>query len=387
MEAARKSRHLARRLGREHPEALLVVAGCDVELEAKAFAEMARRPLLLGNQEKDAVVARVLAALGESGPEPAMEPVEALRRVRGKTRAFVKVQDGCRHACTYCVVWRARGPERSRPVAEVIAEVRRLVARGIEEIVLTGVQVGAWRGGEGQALPGLVAAILAETEVRRLRLSSVEPWSLSAQWWPLWAEGRLCPHLHVPIQSGSDAVLARMGREVPAAAIMGLVEEARAAIAGLTVGTDVIAGFPGESAVQWQETLAVLEALRPAQVHVFPFSARPGAVAAKMAGQVALEVRRARAAEAQDVAQRLRGEVLLAQVGEVRQVLWERVSRRDGIERWGGYTENYLWLEVEVAAGWVRRNQVSPVRVVAVQGDALVGRLVGGAEDHGVEVR
>ena len=214
----------------------------------------------------------------------------------GRTRAFVKVQDGCHNHCTFCIVTVARGEERSRPATEVVAEINGLHRAGYQEAVLTGVHLGGYGRDRGEDLYSLVTALLAGTTIPRLRLSSLEPFDLDASFFALWGQsaGRLMPHLHLPAQSGSDLILRRMARRNRVADFEALASAARAHIPGLTLTTDLIAGFPGEGEEQFAETLAFARRIGFAHMHVFPYSARAGTAAARFAGQVPEAERRRR---------------------------------------------------------------------------------------------
>jgi len=366
-EAERKSRQLLRRLRRENPRAEIIVTGCYAELDASlgGWAETASR--VVGNAAKRALI-------GEPGQVAAPVAGAAGPRPRGgRTRALVRVQEGCDNRCAYCVVWKLRGPQMSRPAAAILNEVQELVREGRQEVVLTGVHTGAY-GRDGsepgvEDLSALVRLLLARTEIARIRLSSIEPWDLAHLDLSLWDDSRLCRHLHVPLQSGSDAVLGRMGRRYTTAQYEQLVRGLQAAIPDLAVTTDVIAGFPGASQSDHESTLRLAHRCGFARMHVFPYSERPGTEAAGMAGQVAPEVRRRRASELRRLAAELRQRFEEAQLGKTAEVLWER--RRGG--RWQGLTSNYVsvWAECESDV----RNIVKPTLLV-VRGEAGVIGLI-----------
>jgi threonylcarbamoyladenosine tRNA methylthiotransferase MtaB len=212
-DAARKSRQSIRRIHRANPQAKLVVSGCYATLnQQEAEAEMGV-DLVIGNQDKDKLVDLALSELNlDSMPAQATEPGEFSLFTRGRQRAFVKVQDGCRYRCTFCIVTVARGEEKSRPVAAVIEEINHLHRQGISEVVLTGVHLGGYGSDLDCNLAELIKAVLAQTNIPRIRLGSLEPWELSGDFFELFDNPRLMPHLHLPLQSGSDSVLRRMAR-------------------------------------------------------------------------------------------------------------------------------------------------------------------------------
>ncbi|MDX1594952.1 MAG: tRNA (N(6)-L-threonylcarbamoyladenosine(37)-C(2))-methylthiotransferase MtaB, partial [Gammaproteobacteria bacterium] len=332
-EAVRKSRRMIRRARRANPAARLVVTGCYGTLERDEAGALLGVDRVVDNRDKHDLLTRVApaAAPGERGAVAVAPP----RLGRGRDRAFVKVQDGCRHRCSYCVVTLARGEERSRPVAELVGEVAALHASGVNEVVLTGVHVGGYGSDTGGSLAGLVAALLADTDLPRLRLASLEPWAIDDALLACYADTRLLPHLHLPLQSGSDRVLRRMARRCRRDAFRALVARVRDAVPGIHLTTDVIAGFPGEREADWRESLALVEEIAFGDLHVFPFSPRDGTRAATLSDPVPTAVRRRRAAEMQALGDRLRRTHLEAQVGRVAAVLLEGEA---GASPAAGYT-------------------------------------------------
>lgn len=388
-EAARKSRQILRRGQRLNPGARLVVSGCLATLEAQTLARESGIDLVIANADKDRLVAIALATLAiPTMPELAVTDPAGLLFRRGRQRAFVKVQDGCRYQCTFCITTQARGAERSRPADEVVAAVRRLQRGGIQEVVLTGVHLGGYgRAGDDTAgldLAGLVARLLAETEIPRLRLGSLEPWDLPEPFWGLFANPRLMPHLHLPLQSGSDAILKCMARRCKTAEFARLLETGRAAVPGLNVTTDIIVGFPGETEQDWQQTLEVAESMGFGDIHVFGYSPRAGTPAAGLPGRVPAEVLKARCLELQSLAARLRLRVLHAQVGRRVQVLCEGAGEPGGGEVRLGYTPNYLPIRLRPARSR-GEGRLSEVVVTGVDPDepVLVGEVVPEADRDG----
>ncbi len=432
-EAARQSRQLARQMARANPAARLVVTGCYATLEAETVAALPNVELVVGNQRKEKLWAlikegsrNVLRAGDRCGsPADSTEASDAIPDARhlptttgaeyalrtthhaSRTRAFVKAQDGCRNRCTFCIVSAARGAERSRPAAEVVAEVNALHAEGYQEAVLTGVHLGGYGSDLGQDLRALVVALLADTTIPRLRLSSLEPFDLAPAFFDLWAEsdGRLMPHLHLPAQSGSDAVLRRMARRNRVAHFEALVDAARACIPGVTVTTDLIAGFPGETEADFADTMAFVRRAGFAHMHIFPYSARAGTAAARFGGQLLRAERKRRVHVLAELDAELGATVRSAFVGQVRPVLWENrdlslhssspagllaselASREAGkrhgeIGIWSGLTDNYLRVLAAVPAGLDLHNRIVPVRLAHLNGVDLWGEIPadGGSE-------
>ena len=403
--AARKSRQLARQLARTNPHARLVLTGCHVTVAPDEVKSLPNVALVVPNAEKERLVALAEFEIHNSNlqsrisnlPPPNSKfqcPIENRKSAienhksetihptseipHPRTRAFVKIQDGCNMSCSYCIIPLARGKERSRSHEEIVAEVKWLVGAGYKEIVLTGVQISAYEDCEANlkfALRDLVAAILAETDVPRLRLSSIAPWDVDESLLALWRDPRLCRHLHLSLQSGCDAVLQRMRRPYTTAQLARVAELAREHIPDVGITTDVIVGFPGESEAEFEQSLGFVETMRFSRVHVFPYSPRAGTLAATMP-QVANAVRESRASRMQVVADASLGAFARRFVGRTMQVLWETSAddrlptADDGGQRsavgglWSGYTDNYIRV-FTASATWLM-NQIASARLVDV---------------------
>ena len=248
---------------------------------------------VIPNSEKDALVDLIFGVEKTGGLSTGRVPLEGRRR---RTRAFIKVQDGCDNHCTFCITRLARGCSRSISIDQVVADINYAIAGGTHEVVLTGVQIGSW-GRELQPnarLSNLVGNILRETQIQRLRISSIEPWEVDDELISLWRDPRLCRHFHLPLQSGSSSVLKRMARKTSQHEYKTLVENIRAEIPGVSITTDVIVGFPGESYAEFEETCAFIDSIGFSGGHVFLYSARPGTPAAGYPDQVLHTVRRRR---------------------------------------------------------------------------------------------
>jgi threonylcarbamoyladenosine tRNA methylthiotransferase MtaB len=401
--AAGKSRRRLRVLRRANPGARLVLTGCYADLVGAGLADVDgpgtdTLDLVVCNAEKDALVSRVQAELRASpaadgsapgtSPNPLAPPDRGREVVCARTRPLVKIQDGCDNACAYCIVHRLRGSQRSRPRQEIVDEVLALRRAGYQEVVLTGVHAGAYGRERGEDLAGLVRELLdalgpQETRPRmRIRLSSIEPWDLRALSFALWQDRRLCRHLHLPLQSGSDAVLARMKRHYTTAQYATWVAQARERIPGLAVTTDVIAGLPGETPEEHAASAAFCEGMGFARMHVFTYSARPGTPAAEMPDQVPLRERRARAAELKAVGRCSAAAYRERFIGQTLEVVIEkRRARGSGVEGWWtGLTDNYVRVYVQSAREL--GNSVRAVRLCEPLARGLRGELV---EENGRE--
>lgn len=379
--AGRKSRQIVRQLRRANPRAAIVVTGCYAELEPDALHALGV-DRVVGNQDKDRLPA-ILAAEGLLTPGDPLPADDAtafdLPAEHSHTRAFVKVQDGCDNKCTFCIVTVARGAGRSRPLAEVVDHVQRLVDQGYHEAVLSGVHLGSYGHdlGDARGLHTLVRAILTHTDLPRLRLSSLEPWDLDAAFFALWADSRLQPHLHLPLQSGSDATLRRMARKTTRASYRRLLAEARAAIPGVAISTDVIVGFPGESAAQHAESLAFIEEMAFSRLHIFRYSRRKGTAAAGMPGHLGKAVLAERSQQMHELGARLEQAFMQRVVGRTVPVLWEHSEPFGFGQRWSGLSPRYLRVLLETTTTRDLRNTVTPTTLQAVQPGALIGHVPG----------
>lgn len=261
-----------------------------------------------------------------------------------RTRVQMKVQDGCDNRCTYCIVPYVRGKSRSRSIASVVEHVRRKVRAGFQEIVLTGIHLGDYHpeDDEQRDLGNLISALLQETEIARIRVSSLEPEDFRLEWLELWENPRMCRHFHLPMQSGSDAILRRMARRYNSERYRTIITTAKRLIPGVAISTDIITGFPGETDEDFEQTYRMAQELEFAKMHVFRFSARQGTAAARMRGQIKDEVKKARSQRLLDLneeqSQRFRQQFL----GETVQVLIEQRKH----DCWEGLTDNYLRVEI-----------------------------------------
>jgi threonylcarbamoyladenosine tRNA methylthiotransferase MtaB len=365
----------------------IIPTGCWATLQPREAAALPNVLKVVTNNLKDHLVAETLTLNPSPLPLPSfdLEPLarQPLPGLHRRTRAFIKVQDGCDNHCTFCITTIARGEGRSRPLADVLLDIQSALNGGTREIVLTGVHLGSWGQDFGRHLKDLVTAILRETDTPRLRLSSLEPWDLDADFFSLWdpssrpngQSGRLMPHLHLPLQSGCESTLKRMARKTTPESFRGLVAAARQIMPEVAVTTDIIAGFPGETEEEFAESLDFVRALDFAGGHVFTYSSRPGTGAARMKGQVRPEVRKKRnhiLREALDLSERSYREKF---VGRKMSVLWESTAE---LGEWGwqmeGWTENYL--RVKAIASSPRWNEIDNVSVDEARMDGLKGVIL-----------
>ncbi len=379
----RKSRDLLREMLEENAGAVVVVTGCYAERGREEIAARGDRVVVLGNRDKEKIP-DLLEGMADPGrtaeisrmdesEQDRIRPASGISFFQGHDRAFVKIQDGCDHFCSYCIVPHVRGGPRSRPVPEILAEARRLSAAGIREIVLTGINVGSFDAGDGRGLPSLLDRLEEIGDIGRIRLSSIEPVYVTDELLDqMAASSRLCRHLAVPLQSGDDEILRRMNRHYLAADYVRLVERIRGRIPEIALTTDCLVGFPGESGENFRRTLDVVEKTAPARVHIFPYSRRPGTPAAESGGELPPTVIRERYQRLQELARRIARDYRRRFVGATREVLVE--SRRD--KKTGllaGYTDNYLRAVFPGNDDLMRR--LVPVRITGADGEGLQGEV------------
>ncbi|MDD4904397.1 MAG: MiaB/RimO family radical SAM methylthiotransferase [Candidatus Bipolaricaulis sp.] len=371
--AERKARQAARRIRAMHPEARIVLVGCLADAVERGLAQFAEADLLAGNAWKTHPEELVAAArqgrrgLLPRGPAGSLD-AERAGAPADRVRAYLKVQDGCSHACTYCRPTLVRGPSRSKSADAAFAEAAALVAAGVPELVVTGVDLADY-GGRDRALPTLLLRLLELRNLRRVRLASLNIDGVSdALLAAFRSDDRLCRHFHLPAQSGDDAILAAMGRPYTAAVYRDVVARVRDALPNATFGTDLIVGFPGESDDALERTCRLIEDVRFSNLHVFRYSPRPGTPAAALAGVVPVEAERRRAERVADAWRPVRERLLDGRRGRVEDVL---VEERTGRQH-RGYTSDYI--RVTFDASTARPVGVEhPVRITRTLPDGLEG--------------
>lgn len=357
--AEKKSRNMLRRAVAANPQTYLAATGCYVQMKPDEAAAIVGVDLVLGANEKERLFA--LASAGAAAKQaggaaqqrqvlPARESkiyreIGNINSRTSRTRAFVKIEDGCNQFCTYCIVPHVRGPVRSRPLAAVLAEIAALAADGYREVVLTGIHTGAYGAdfGERDGFAALVEQAAATPGLARLRLGSIEPHEVSDRLLALAAGNPvICPHFHIPLQAATDEILRAMGRTYDMAFYFDLAARIRAALPEAAITTDIIAGFPGETPELFAAGLANIRKLALADAHIFPYSRRPGTPAAALDGQVPNVEKNARAARIAEVVGASRRAYRSRFLGREIVFLAERVQQRDGIAGACGYTADYL---------------------------------------------
>lgn len=338
-EADKKSKKLINRLHNQNPSANLVVTGCHATLNKEQLADNLGVDLIMSNDQKDSLVEHSLDYF-DLDKTLQKQHVEHSIFKRGRQRAFIKVQDGCRYRCTFCIVTIARGAEQSRSKQAIISEINTLHAQGVQECVLTGVHVGGYGSDIDSNLYELIYDILDKTSIPRIRLASVEPWDLPLQFFSLFDNDRLMPHMHLPIQSGSDTVLRRMARRCKTNEFSAIVEKAKTAVEHFNITTDVIVGFPGETEQEWKESYEYIKNTGFGSLHIFTYSPREGTKAAKLDNQIDQVVKKQRSKQLHELEIKLKHQSMNALVGQSCDVMWENESS-DGSGIWQGHTPHF----------------------------------------------
>ncbi len=334
--ADRKSRHLLRAAHRSNAKTIVVATGCYTQRKSRELAAINGVDMVVGNDEKMNII-----PLMQSTGYPAIQNDSRREQLSGninhiKNRAFVKAQDGCSNFCAYCIVPLVRGPEKSVAVGEIIAQINEKVTHGYKEVVITGTEIGSYHDDEINLI-GLIKKILDETSIERLRISSLQPHHITPQLTELWHNRRLCPHLHLPLQSGSNNILRAMKRRYSIKEYGNAISLLRK-IPDVAITTDVIVGFPGESVDDFEESFNFYKYMNFARVHVFPFSLRPGTQAADMNGQINAMIKKQRSQLMITLAEQSAKKFKKKFLGEMRYVLWEKEI--NGV--WSGLTANYI---------------------------------------------
>jgi threonylcarbamoyladenosine tRNA methylthiotransferase MtaB len=361
--AERKSRHLLRLARRRNPSTRLIAIGCYAQRAPAELARIEGVELVLGNDRKMNLL-KLLGVPQGTGKAAVSSGLRAARR----TRAFLKVQDGCKNFCAYCIVPFLRNRLQNVPEEKVVALVQRLVADGYREVVLTGTEIGSYERNNVN-LEGLIRRILADTAVPRLRLSSLQPHHISPSLVRLWQDAHLCPHFHLSLQSGSDGVLKRMKRCYTAVGYRQAVELIRSSVPEVAVTSDVIVGFPGETDAEFQETVDFCREMQFARIHVFPFSPRPATAAATMPHQVPTGVTKERVNRMLSLAKESSKAFIERFIGRSFEVLWEQRSGNV----WSGLTGNYI--KVYTRSKKDLTNIITPVKLLKLYRDGVYGEV------------
>ncbi|HID55342.1 TPA: tRNA (N(6)-L-threonylcarbamoyladenosine(37)-C(2))-methylthiotransferase MtaB [Candidatus Poribacteria bacterium] len=370
----RKARKLIRHIHRLHPEAFIVVTGCYAERAAREISSIEGVGLILGNREKEKIADRIATALGIKTDLPCEGRLQ-VERFDGQTRATVKVEDGCDSFCAYCIIPFVRGPVRSRPINEAVAEVERLALAGHREIVVTGIHLGAYGrdwGGE-PSLVDLLGRIKEVDGIERVRLSSLEPMDVTDELIALMSsDPKFAHHLHISLQSGSDRILKLMRRNYTADQFAEIVDKARAAMPDIGITTDIIVGFPGEREEDFRASYEFAEKMRFSRIHVFRFSPRPGTPAARMSDRVPPNVIKRRSEEMIALGRRLMSQFAESLVETRQKVLLEEESETGMLS---GFTGNYV--RAIVKAPLEMKGRMAEIFIEDHMDEKVIGRIEG----------
>jgi threonylcarbamoyladenosine tRNA methylthiotransferase MtaB len=382
-----KARQALRAARRANAKSLIIATGCYAERAAQDLEQLGPAILVMGNTRKDQLVSTVTATLADrdgTRSEPSQGPQEAVLAgierdqlevdtvlaTSGRNRAMIKIQEGCDQVCAYCIVPKVRGRGRSVPPDTVLQQIIDRADQGCREVVLTGTQLGTYGYDiAGASLLKLLQRILAESAVPRIRVSSLQAQEITPDLLELWADRRLCPHFHVPLQSGSDRILAAMRRRYDTDCFARTVELVRQGVPDAGITTDLIVGFPGEGDSEFRESHRFAQSMQFSDMHIFPYSSRPGTSAAYLAGNIPDPVKKNRTAEMLEVGAEGFRSFRLQQLGKTRPVLWE-VARKSGtVPVWTGLTDNYVRVSIEDRRNL--RNTIAPARLVDLAGDSV----------------
>lgn len=381
----RKSRQTIHRAIRKNPNALIVVTGCYPQTAAEEVKAIAGVDMIIGNQERAQIVRLVeerlahrqtdtLDAVHKLTASTAFEEMAA-GDITDKTRAFLKIQEGCNQFCTYCIIPYARGPLRSRSLESISIETQRLISAGFKEIVLIGIHLGCYgkENPDGPTLYDAVKTVLDVPGVQRLRLGSLESVEVEPRLLTLMQEdARFCRHLHLPLQSGCDKTLQAMHRPYTTAKFKTLLADIKTRVPDIAITTDVIVGFPGETEADFETTCKFAESCGFSKMHIFPFSARKGTPAEKFAGAVTEAVKKERADILGRIDETMHKAFLQAMVGQTAEVLFEQPAGEDYFE---GLTGNYQRVFVK-SGGRNLGGEILPVKITAFDGEKLLGEII-----------
>ena len=381
----RKSRQTIHRAIRKNPNALIVVTGCYPQTAAEEVKAIAGVDMIIGNQDRAQIVQLVeerlahrqtdtLDAVHKLTASTAFEEMAA-GDITDKTRAFLKIQEGCNQFCTYCIIPYARGPLRSRSLESIRTETQRLISAGFKEIVLIGIHLGCYgkENPDGPTLYDAVKTVLDVPGVQRLRLGSLESVEVEPRLLTLMQEdARFCRHLHLPLQSGCDKILQAMHRPYTTAKFKTLLADIKTKVPDIAITTDVIVGFPGETEADFETTCKFAESCGFSKMHIFPFSARKGTPAEKFAGAVTEAVKKERADILGRIDETMHKAFLQAMVGQTAEVLFEQPAGEDYFE---GLTGNYQRVFVK-SGGRNLGGEILPVKITAFDGEKLLGEII-----------
>ena len=369
--ADKKCRNIIRKLHRRNPQAIIAVTGCYAQLKPHEIAAIDGVDIVLGNNDKGDLYKRVVE-LGQRGQAEVYScDCEDITRFFAafssgdRSRSFLKVQDGCDYKCAYCTIHYARGSSRNIPIAEIVAEAKEVAATGLKEIVITGINTGDFGRTTGEKFIDLLRALNEVEGIERYRISSIEPNLITDEIIEFCAASpKFQHHFHIPLQSGSDEILALMRRRYTSARFADRIEKIRSLMPDVFIGIDVITGFPGETEEHFQQTYDLLARLKPAFLHIFPFSERPGTPAVDMPNKVPSYISTQRVARLEELCDTLHYGFCAKALGQEAEVLWESTMRGGWMY---GYTGNYIRVKAPYRRDLI--NKICPVKLISIGDD------------------
>ena len=391
--ADRKSRQMLRRAVRSNPQALVVATGCYAQVGKEDIAKIAGVDLIVGTNDRHNLFAYVQEHFGRKYPTPIIYVTETAKAKSFKNmgnlnndtqreRAFLKIEDGCSQFCSYCIIPYARGPVRSRPLADILAEARELVGKGYKDLVLTGIHTGAYGTDlqDGTELAAIAENLAEISGLHRLRLGSIEPQEVTDRLIDVIVKHpNICPHLHIPLQAASDQIISAMNRHYTVAFYEELLTKIRQKIDNVAITTDLIVGFPGETTEIFQESLTNIARLNFADMHIFPYSRRQGTPAAALPNQIDPQVKSAEVKEVSALRDRMKQDFWQQQLGRKLEILTEQEAVFDGVRYICGHSPNYLPLAIcleEKTTENILPGEIYNLKIIAVKNNHLIGKII-----------
>lgn len=379
----RKSRQFIRRAKRNNDEAVVVVVGCYSQVYPEELEVIEEVDVIIGTSQRNRVVELAEKAIKEKSKINIVQNTKEyeefeeikIEDLEDKTRAYIKIQDGCNQYCSYCIIPYARGPIRSRKIEDVVKEVKRLSESGFKEIVLTGIHVSSYGKdfNDGTGLKDLVLKISEVKGIERIRFSSLEPRLIDDDFMEILVKSKkVCDHFHLSLQSGSDSVLKRMNRKYDIDKFKSIVKTIRSYMPEAGITTDIIVGFPGETEEEFKETCKLVEEIGFSQIHVFKYSEREGTIAAKMKNQVDGNIKNERSAKLIELAEEETKKFISKNIGKEVKVLFEEEKINDKYME--GYTSNYIRVRVKYNEEYI--GEVLPVYIKSGDEKVLIGEII-----------
>ena len=374
--ADRKARHSLRSARRRNPNATIVATGCYAQRSPQELNKLTEVDLVISNIEKPHLVKQILDLDSDTPISRVIgDDIDPIVLSHLRTRAMVKIQEGCNQVCAYCIVPKVRGRERSIPPKTIIENINTHISHGYKEVVLTGTQLGSYGFDLSHMdLTKLIEQILSNTDVTRLRVSSLQPQEINSRLIQLWANQRLCPHFHVPLQSGNNNILKRMRRRYTPQLYSKVVGQIRNHIPDVSITTDVIVGFPGETDDDFKETFELCENTEFADIHVFPYSVRPGTSAVYLPKHIPTKVISKRVEVLLDLAHDQSSNFQRSFIGKTRKVLWENTKTINGSTYWSGLTDNYIRVFSNNVG--ISENMITLAKLESVTNDILYAHAI-----------